>query len=86
MLRSEREPEPGVDERPVDSRHERVVPGPTLLDPGPGSHRVEVADELGLLHGMPGELDPDVCAPDRVVASDTQEIAYDLSAAVRDHA
>ena len=86
MLGAEREPEPCVDELVVRRRDECVMAIPALIDPVRGGDAVEVADDLGLLDGMAGGLDPDVGAPDRVVAPDTEQIADDLTIAHRDRA
>ena len=64
VLLSEREPEPGVDERRIGGGNDGVVPGASRLHPGPRHVCVQIADGLRLCHGVPGVLDPPVRAPD----------------------
>jgi len=63
LLLPEAEPEPGVDELRL-RRQERVVALVALLDPAGGGMSVEIARVLRVLDGVPGQLDPDVRAPD----------------------
>jgi hypothetical protein len=76
---AEAEPEPRVHEGGIVRRHQRVVRVPAALDPGRRGRGVEVADRLGLAHGVPGRLDPEVRSPRRLVAVPAQQVAGHLA-------
>src|SRR4051812_2615906 len=63
MLRSERKPEPRIDESGVGGRHEHVVTVPAAVDPVLGRGGVQIPNDLWLANGVPRQFDPDVGAP-----------------------
>jgi len=65
VLSPEPEPAPRVHESHIVRRNQRVVGGPPLVVPAGGSDAVQVADGLGIPHGLSGGFDPEVRAPDR---------------------
>ncbi len=82
VLVAEPEPEPCVDELRIGGGHDRVVRGPSVVDP-PGRRRcVEVADELRLGDRVPGRLDPHV-RPPRLVERHADEVAGEHAVAQR---
>ena len=68
LLLSKAEAEPRFHQRIADSRHEHVVIVGALVDPVCGRNRVEIAQVLGFLGGLPGIVDPPVFSPDFGVA------------------
>jgi len=58
----------------------------TGCHPRLGGHPVQIADEVGLGHGMAGRFYPDVGTPDVRVATHAQQEAHAGAAPERDHA
>ena len=84
VLLAEADARPGVDQRRVVvAGSDRVVAHVALVDPARGRGAVEVAKVLRLLDGVPGELDPDVVAPDRVRARSAEQVADRAAVAER---
>ena len=81
MLLTEAEPEPGIDQRRITSRRDRVVRGLTLLDPTGRRRPVEIAHILGDPHRMARRLDPHVRPPGLILARRPDQVADDLAAA-----
>ncbi len=75
VLHPEANVEPGVGERCVAGRDDRVMPVPALVDPAARRSAVEIAHQLWLLDGVPGQLDPEVRAPDRVGSWRTHQVS-----------
>ena len=76
MLLTEAQPVPGLEELAVAGRHEHVVVAAALVQPALGRDGIEIPHDLRLLHGVAGELDPDVrTAPVCVVVGSADEIA-----------
>ena len=63
VLRTEAQPEPGIEQGGVGRRHERVVRSQALLDPARRRLRPDVSQALRVARRVPGRLDPDVRAP-----------------------
>jgi hypothetical protein len=84
LLLTEAETEPRFDEGRIARRNERVMPVTSILNPALSCMRVEVADGLGFVDGMSGELDPDVRSPHLVVSAVAEEKADRCAIAVCD--
>ncbi len=78
MLRAERQPEPGVDQRGVVG-HQDVVRDAAVVDPLRSGSAVQVANVFCLTYGVTRGLDPDVRAPDRGLLRGGQQITGDLA-------
>ena len=77
VLLAEVEAEPRVDQARVRRRHQDVVVRTLLADPLCRGGRVQPADDLGRLGGVPRRLDPHVLAPGRIRLGDPDEEARD---------
>src|SRR5438093_9203480 len=83
MLLAEADAEPRLDECRIRRRNECVLARASLLDPARRGFGVQVAEILGLLDRVAGELDPHVLPPDRVLAGRGDQVADDAAVAHR---